>query len=223
MYTTGKDQPSAGDSPRGGTLQPDRVNSQARYRRPDRPHAVLAGQVAASCRSRRRRPFDPHARPPSSSAIASSCETAPGRPAATHAWCAASVASISASSSSSAEAWRCRACRRRKSATGTTTAASPPKWITSNGEVSGTGVDGSGSAVTQPMLAGEAISAGRRTAQPAHDPPAARQRNERGHAVAGTPAGSDRDFASGAGVGQTRGSEVALSGCEDANRPARNP
>jgi hypothetical protein len=37
-----------------------RIGGQARYRRPDGPDAVLVSHIAARCRSRRRRPFDPH-------------------------------------------------------------------------------------------------------------------------------------------------------------------
>ena len=49
----------------------------------DRAHTVPVCHVAAGRNPRRRRPFDPHGSA-RSSAIACSCDTAPGRPAATH-------------------------------------------------------------------------------------------------------------------------------------------
>src|ERR1051326_2880746 len=63
--------------------------------------------------------------------MTSSCDRAPGHPAATHSSWVASVVSISASSSASAEACRSTARSRRSSASGTMAAASPPRWITS--------------------------------------------------------------------------------------------
>ena len=66
-----------------------RVAGQLGDRAADGAHPVLVCQVAAGRCSRRGRPLDLHW-PLSSSAIASSWETAPGLPAATHSRCAAS-------------------------------------------------------------------------------------------------------------------------------------
>jgi hypothetical protein len=65
--------------------------------------------------------------------MTSSCDRAPGRPAATHSSWAARVASISASSRASGEACRSTARGLRNSPSGTMAAASPPRWITSYG------------------------------------------------------------------------------------------
>ncbi len=66
-------------------------------------------------------------------AMTSSCDRAPGHPAATHSSCAARAASISASSRASEEARRSTARSRRSSASRTMAAASPPRWMTSYG------------------------------------------------------------------------------------------
>ena len=68
---------------------------------------------------------------------ASSCGTYEVCPAASRARQSASAALSSASSSSCTLAACSRACKRRKSDTGTTTAAWPPRWITSYDPVSG--------------------------------------------------------------------------------------
>ena len=65
--------------PAGSSSRPKHSDCRA-----NRAHSTLIRHVAAGGNTGRRGPLDPHGLPPSSSAIASSCETAPGRPAATH-------------------------------------------------------------------------------------------------------------------------------------------
>src|SRR6266571_772553 len=127
------------------------VVSQLADGRADGTHPVLVCHVAARRCSRRGRPFDLHW-PASSSVIASSWETAPGRPAAAHSRWAASVASISASSRSSAGARRATAWSRRSSDSGTIAAASPPRWITSYGSP-GSGLLAGCAVMSPPYLA----------------------------------------------------------------------
>ena len=59
------------------------VRRQRGHRRADPAHPILIIHIAPRRSPRRRRPLDLHW-PLSNSAIASSCETAPGLPAATH-------------------------------------------------------------------------------------------------------------------------------------------